>query len=36
VPGLPAAPILGLALGHGLASTLGHATRWAGAGLLIA
>ncbi len=29
-------PILGLALGHGLASTLGHAARWAGAGLLIA
>jgi putative Mn2+ efflux pump MntP len=29
-------PVLGLALGHGLASTLGHAARWAGAGLLIA
>jgi putative Mn2+ efflux pump MntP len=29
-------PILGLALGHGLASTLGHAACWAGAGLLIA
>lgn len=29
-------PILGLALGHGLASTLGHAARWVGAGLLIA
>ena len=28
-------PILGLALGHGLASTLGHAARWAGAGLLV-
>src|SRR5258708_37423823 len=29
-------PILGLALGHGLASTLGHAAHWIGAGLLIA
>jgi len=29
-------PILGLALGHALASTLGHAARWVGAGLLIA
>ena len=29
-------PILGLALGHGLASALGHAARWVGAGLLIA
>jgi putative Mn2+ efflux pump MntP len=29
-------PVLGLVLGHGLASTLGHATRWVGAGLLIA
>jgi putative Mn2+ efflux pump MntP len=29
-------PVLGLALGHGLASTLGHTARWAGAGLLIA
>jgi manganese efflux pump family protein len=28
-------PILGLALGHSLASALGHAARWAGAGLLI-
>src|SRR5712691_7314485 len=31
-----AMPILGLALGHSLASTLGHAARWVGAGLLIA
>ena len=29
-------PILGLALGDSLVSTLGHAARWAGAGLLIA
>jgi putative Mn2+ efflux pump MntP len=29
-------PILGLALGHSLASTLGHAAHWVGAGLLIA
>jgi putative Mn2+ efflux pump MntP len=29
-------PILGLLLGHGLAAALGHATRWIGAGLLIA
>jgi manganese efflux pump family protein len=29
-------PVLGLLLGHGLASTIGHAARWAGAGLLIA
>ena len=29
-------PILGLALGHSLASTLGHAAHWIGAGLLIA
>jgi putative Mn2+ efflux pump MntP len=29
-------PVLGLFLGHALASTLGHAARWAGAGLLIA
>jgi putative Mn2+ efflux pump MntP len=29
-------PILGLALGHGLASTFGHAARWVGGGLLIA
>jgi len=29
-------PVLGLALGHSLASTLGHAARWVGAGLLIA
>ena len=29
-------PILGLALGHSLASTLGHAARWVGAGVLIA
>lgn len=29
-------PILGLALGHGLASALGHAARWVGAGSLIA
>ena len=29
-------PVLGLVLGHGLASTLGHAARWAGAGLLTA
>jgi manganese efflux pump family protein len=28
-------PILGLALGHSLASALGHAARWAAAGLLI-
>ena len=28
-------PILGLALGHGLASALGHAARWVGAGLLL-
>ncbi len=32
----PLSPILGLALGHSLASTLGHAARWVGAGLLIA
>jgi putative Mn2+ efflux pump MntP len=31
-----AMPILGLLLGHGLAAALGHATRWIGAGLLIA
>ena len=29
-------PFLGLALGHGLASPLGHAARWVSAGLLIA
>jgi len=29
-------PVLGLALGHSLASTLGHAGRWVGGGLLIA
>ncbi|MGO9725954.1 MAG: manganese efflux pump MntP family protein [Streptosporangiaceae bacterium] len=29
-------PVLGLALGHSLAGTLGHAAHWAGAGLLIA
>jgi manganese efflux pump family protein len=29
-------PVLGLTLGHGLAHTLGHATRWAGGALLIA
>jgi putative Mn2+ efflux pump MntP len=29
-------PILGLALGHSLASTLGRAARWTGGGLLIA
>lgn len=29
-------PLLGLALGHGLAGLLGGATRWIGAGLLIA
>ncbi len=29
-------PIVGLLLGHGLASSLGHAARWIGAGLLIA
>ena len=29
-------PILGLVLGRGLASTLGSAARWIGAGLLIA
>ena len=29
-------PILGLALGHSLASTLGHAAHWVGAGLLVA
>jgi putative Mn2+ efflux pump MntP len=29
-------PIAGLALGHGLAHTLGHSTRWISAGLLIA
>jgi manganese efflux pump family protein len=29
-------PVLGLALGHGLAGTLGHAARWIGAALLIA
>src|ERR1022692_3301155 len=29
-------PILGLVLGRSLASTLGHAARWVGAGLLIA
>ena len=28
-------PVLGLFLGHGLASVLGHAARWAGGGLLI-
>src|SRR3984957_10169027 len=31
-----AMPILGLLLGHSLASTLGHAAHWIGAGLLIA
>lgn len=30
-----AMPIAGLLLGHGLAASLGHATRWIGAGLLI-
>jgi manganese efflux pump family protein len=30
-----AMPILGLLLGHSLAATLGHATRWVGAALLI-
>jgi manganese efflux pump family protein len=30
-----AMPILGLLLGHSLAATLGHATRWIGAALLI-
>jgi putative Mn2+ efflux pump MntP len=29
-------PIIGLLLGHSLASTLGHAAHWIGAGLLIA
>src|ERR1700760_468216 len=29
-------PIVGLLIGHGLAATLGSATRWIGAGLLIA
>lgn len=29
-------PVLGLLLGRGLAATLGHATRWTGAGVLIA
>jgi manganese efflux pump family protein len=29
-------PVLGLLLGHGLAGVLGQATRWVGAGLLIA
>jgi manganese efflux pump family protein len=29
-------PVVGLLLGHGLATTLGHATRWIGAALLIA
>ena len=29
-------PIVGVLLGHSLADTLGHATRWIGAGLLIA
>ncbi len=29
-------PIVGLLLGHGLASSLGHAARWIGAGLLVA
>jgi putative Mn2+ efflux pump MntP len=29
-------PILGLVLGHGIARTLGHATQWLAAGLLIA
>ena len=29
-------PVLGLALGHSLASTLGHAAGWVGGGLLIA
>ena len=29
-------PVLGLALGSGLAGTLGHASRWLAAGLLIA
>lgn len=29
-------PLLGLVLGHDLARTLGHATRWAGAGILAA
>lgn len=29
-------PVLGLLLGRGLAGTLGHATKWIGAGLLIA
>jgi len=28
-------PIIGLAVGHGLANVLGQATRWVGAGLLI-
>jgi putative Mn2+ efflux pump MntP len=31
-----AMPILGLLLGHGLATALGHAAHWVGAGLLIA
>jgi putative Mn2+ efflux pump MntP len=31
-----AMPIIGLLLGHSLASTLGHAAHWIGAGLLIA
>jgi putative Mn2+ efflux pump MntP len=29
-------PVAGLLLGHGLASSLGHAAHWIGAGLLIA
>jgi manganese efflux pump family protein len=29
-------PVLGLAAGHGVAATLGHAARWTGAALLIA
>ena len=31
-----AMPVLGLVLGRSLATTLGHATRWIGAALLIA
>jgi manganese efflux pump family protein len=31
-----AMPVLGLVLGHGLASSLGHAARWLGGGVLIA
>ncbi|SEL51236.1 manganese efflux pump MntP family protein [Streptacidiphilus jiangxiensis] len=31
-----AMPIVGLALGHAVADSLGHVTRWIGAGLLIA